>query len=135
MLKDMSTGSWAEYLVDVPATGQYDLCMHIACKSGSKIEVYEDDVLVATLQPTATSSEDFDHWQTQSFPVNLTAGQHRIKLLSKARLYYYEWLSIGQPTAIENHKSDIINHKSIINGQLVITTPMGTYNTIGTKIN
>ena len=135
MLKDMSTGSWAEYLVDIPSTGQYDLCMHIACKSGSKIEVYEDDVLVETIQPTATSSEDFDHWQTQSFPVNFTAGKHRIKLLSKARLYYYEWLSIGQPTAIENHQSPITNHKSIIDNQLVITTPTGTYNAFGTKIN
>jgi len=135
MLKDMSTGSWAEYLVDIPSAGQYELYMHLACKSGSKIEVYEDDVLVATIQPTATSSEDFDHWQTQSFPVNFTAGKHRIKLLSKARLYYYEWLSIGQPAAIENHQSPITNHKSIIDNQLVITTPTGTYNAFGTKIN
>lgn len=136
MLKDMSTGSWAEYLIDVPQTAQYDLCLRIACKNGSQIDIFQDDVLLTSIQPTATATDDFDHWQTQSFPVNLTAGQHRLKLYSKARLFYYEWLSIGQTTAVDqivNPQS--CNQKSIIDGRLIITTPMGTYNATGTKIN
>ena len=36
---------------------------------------------------------------------------------------------------LENHQSPITNHKSIIDNKLVITTPTGTYNAFGTKIN
>lgn len=138
MLKDMSTGSWAEYLVDVPADGTYDLYLRLACKAGSKIDIYEDDRKITTLQPTATATSDFDHWQTQSFPLSLTAGRHRLKLYSAARLFYYEWLSVGAPTEdldqCSNHKYETINHKYIKNGQLFIRTANADYNVLGQKI-
>ena len=138
MLKDMSTGSWAEYLVKVPADGTYDLYLRLACKAGSKIDIYEDDRKITTLQPTATATSDFDHWQTQSFPLSLTAGRHRLKLYSTARLFYYEWLSVGAPTEdldqCSNHKYETINHKYIKNGQFFIRTANADYNVLGQKI-
>lgn len=136
MLKDMSTGSWAEYLVDIPRSGSYSLNLHLACKSGSKIEVYEDDALVTTITPQATASTDFDHWAEQSFPVTLTAGHHRLRLLSKARLYYYDRLRLDYPDAIDSAESAKSGgaEKSLRDGQLLISTPSGTYNSLGQRI-
>ena len=135
MLKDMSTGSWAEYLVEVPKSDTYKVFMHLACKSGSKIDVYEDDQLVTTLQPTATSTTDFDTWGTQQFDVPLTAGKHRLKFYSNARLYYYEWLSIGEPTAVEQTAAQTLPAKCIENGQLLIHTNGRTYNAFGQAVD
>jgi hypothetical protein len=135
MLKDMSTGSWAEYLVEIPADGTYDVFMRIACKNNSKIDVYEDDVKITTIQPKATSTTDFDHWETQSFPVHFTAGKHRIKFYSNGRLYYNEWLSIGQPSQdIQSPNTTTKAIKTIENGQLLIHTNGATYNAMGQKI-
>ena len=135
MLKDMSTGSWAEYLVEIPADGTYDVFMRIACKNNSKIDVYEDDVKITTIQPKATSTTDFDHWETQSFPVHFTAGKHRIKFYSNGRLYYNEWLSIGQPSQdIQSPNTTTRAIKTIENGQLLIHTNGATYNAMGQKI-
>lgn len=136
MLQDMSTGSWAEYQVEIPAAGSYDVNLRIACKSGSKIEIYEDDVLLTTLQPTATSADNFETWRTQSFPVQFTAGKHRIKLYSTARLFYYEWLSIGNvPEGIDQIEPNHQNaHKYLNDGQMYIQTPAGVYTPLGAKI-
>ena len=134
-LKDMSTGSWAEYLVEVPKSDTYKVFMHLACKSGSMIDVYEDDQLVTTLQPTATSTTDFDTWGTQQFDVPLTAGKHRLKFYSNARLYYYEWLSIGEPTAVEQTAAQTLPAKCIENGQLLIHTNGRTYNAFGQAVD
>ena len=135
MLKDMSTGSWAEYLVEVPKSDTYKVFMHLACKSGSKIDVYEDDQLVTTLQPTATSTTDFDTWGTQQFDVPLTAGKHRLKFYSNARLYYYEWLSIGETTAVEQTAAQTLPAKCIENGQLLIHANGRTYNAFGQAVD
>ncbi len=134
MLKDMANGSWAEYQVEVPTTGSYDLYLRLVCKAATKIDVYEDDVLLTTLQPTATCTTDFDTWGTQSFPVQLTAGKHRLKLQSTGRMYYNEWLSIGQPTGVENVDANANANKIIIDGQLLIHAGGRTYNAMGQQL-
>lgn len=138
MLRDMSTGSFAEYLVEIPSAGSYDVFLRLCCKAGSKIEVYEDDVLLTTLLPEATCATDFDKWATQSFPVSFTAGKHRVKLRSNGRLYYNEWLSIGQPTGVENvndNDNDNANaNKVIIDGQLLIQAGGRMYNAMGQQL-
>lgn len=134
MLRDMSNGSWAEYQVEVPTAGSYDLYLRLVCKSATKIDVYEDDVLLTTLQPTATCTTDFDTWGTQSFPVQLTAGKHRLKLQSTGRMYYNEWLSIGQPTGVENVDANANADKMIIDGQLLIHAGGRTYNAMGQQL-
>lgn len=133
MLKDMSTGSWAEYQIDVPTSGTYDLYMRLCCKTSTKIDVYEDDVKLTTLQPQATCTTDFDTWGTQSFPIQLTAGKHRLKLYSNGRLYYNEWLSVGQPTGVENvdANANANANKIIIDGQLLIQAGGRMYNAMG----
>lgn len=137
MLRDMSTGSWAEYKVEVPTAGSYDLYLRLVCKSATKIDVYEDDVLLTTLQPTATCTTEFDTWGTQSFPVQLTAGKHRLKLQSAGRMYYNEWLSIGQPTGVENvdANENANADKVIIDGQLLIHAGGRTYNAMGQQLH
>ena len=109
----------------------------IACKSGSKIDIYEDDVKLTTIQPTATASADFDHWQTQSFPLSLTAGKHRLKLYSAARLFYYEWLSVGAPQGIDQlplQGDGGSASKLLRSGQLIIRSNGQEYNAQGALI-
>jgi len=133
MLRDISNGSWAEYLVDIPTTAKYDLSLQLVCKTNTKIEIYEDDVLVATLQPTATTGSEFDTWGVFTSSVPLTQGQHRLKIKSAGRMFYLESFNIGAaPVAIPTVESTDSNiQKYIQNGELYILSNGVRYNAQG----
>jgi len=136
MLRDMSNGAWAEYLVNIPKTDTYELGMQLVCKTNTKIEIYEDDVLAATLQPEATTGSEFDTWGERTFSVPLTQGQHRLKIKSVGRMFYLESFHIGAvPSAIPYVESeDTSVHKYIQNGELYILSNGVRYNAQGQVI-
>lgn len=133
MLRDLSTGAWAEYLVDIPQTDTYDIILQLCCKSNTKIEIYQDDELKATLQPDATTGSEFDTWGERMVSVLLTKGQHRLKIRSAGRMFYLESLHIGAvPSAIPvvqgtSHSA----HKYLHNGRLTIMHNGHCYNAQG----
>ena len=135
MLKDISNGSWAEYQVTVPEGGIYDITLRMACKTNTKIEFYEDDVLVHTYQPEATG--EFTDWSDRHTSIPLRAGEHRLKVRSAGRMFYLEWLSVGNaPDGIEAVPyHDLSTHKRIDNGHLVIEHNGALFTPIGQRIH
>lgn len=76
-------GEWLEYTVDVAETGTYTMFAAVASAGGSAFSLSMDGkAITETIEvPKASSGEDnYDDYNKVSATVNLTAGQHVLRL-------------------------------------------------------
>ncbi|WP_299605295.1 carbohydrate-binding protein [uncultured Aquimarina sp.] len=80
----VNNGDWAEYAVTIPTTGFYNIEYLISTPSnGAQIQLLADNVLASTTNvPNNGSWESYE--SLNGGVVNLTAGQHTIRILASS---------------------------------------------------
>ncbi|WP_160674818.1 glycoside hydrolase family 3 N-terminal domain-containing protein [Clostridium sp. C8-1-8] len=106
-----------EYKVNVAEDGQYSLKLNLASKNDKPdFDIYSDDKLIKNVELEGTG--DWDSWKVEDTNINLTKGEHTLKLYAKVG-FNLDWFSVG--SAI-NASSDIINEgkedKAVVNVKL-----------------
>jgi hypothetical protein len=128
-------GSRIAYQIDVPAAGEYDLTLRTAGGQTTWCDLYSDGIYLATIQIPSTGS--WTQWQNYTAALNLPKGKQALEFRITAGSCDFNWLTLASdtnPEAIKNHKDQIINHKAIIDGQLIIVTTTGKYNILGQPV-
>ncbi len=128
-------GSRFAYQIDVPDAGEYQLTLRTAGEQTTWCDLYSNDTYLTTIQIPSTGA--WTQWQNHTVSVTLPKGKQTVEFRITAGSCDLNWLiasSDTNPEALENHKSQIINHKSIIDGQLVIIRDGVKYNVMGTKL-
>ncbi|HOT94988.1 MAG TPA: carbohydrate-binding protein, partial [Methanoregulaceae archaeon] len=95
------TGEYLIYTVQTAQTGQYSAVFRAANPDAASksIEVYQDNVLVGTVQIGSTGS--FGTYRNFVIPLSLTSGRHQVKLVFKndrVNLNYIEFSQGVVPT-------------------------------------
>ena len=126
-------GSRIAYQIEVPETGEYDLTLRTAGEQATWCDLYSDGTYLATLQ--IPSSGSWTQWQNVMTTVNLPQGKQTLEFRITAGSCDFNWLMVvseNTPEAIDQivHRPSS-NRKLIVDGQLIIVTPTGTYNTLG----
>lgn len=75
---EMQKGAWTKYQIDVPASGDYKLTMHIKSTVSASVYFYIDGKKKAT--PTVASTNGA--WADREFTVTLPAGEHSVMLFN-----------------------------------------------------
>lgn len=90
----VQTGDWAEYVIDFPESGNYqlDAVMSTNIKTGTdaNINVYIDDVLVATRSIIGTNWNSFIDMPIAD-SIAVSKGTHTIKLEADGPRYMWQW--------------------------------------------
>jgi beta-glucanase (GH16 family) len=96
----IATGSWMEYDISVPTTGQYRLQLRAAVNSSAGVQLLLDTaVLTSMLLPV---SGGWQTWSTvTSAPFTLTAGQQTVRLYSQLYGWNFNWLAIVRADSIQ----------------------------------
>jgi endoglucanase Acf2 len=98
---DISVGwiddtDYLEYDINVPISGTYPLTYRVASIPGGGNILFQLDG--ATLQTTAVAATGgWQTWQTLSTSVDLTAGNHKLRLLAQPGGYNLNWFEIAAP--------------------------------------
>lgn len=89
-LSDFLETRWAEYNVDVPEAGEYDLAFRVASRYASALSVSTGGNVLANQVIDITGG--LDQWQTQFCRVNLAAGRQKIRIdVTKGRVNLNWW--------------------------------------------
>ena len=126
-------GSRIAYQIEVPVAGEYDLTLRTAGEQATWCDLYSDGTYLATLQ--IPSSGSWTQWQNVMTTVNLPQGKQTLEIRITAGSCDFNWLMVvseNTPEALDQivHRTSS-NRKLIVDGQLIIVTPTGTYNTLG----
>jgi len=85
-------GDWLKYKISVPAAGTYTLTGRYSGTSAGKFDVYADDVKIGSINTTNTSG--WQNWASASTTLNLTAGEHILKLLVTTKGFNLNWIEL-----------------------------------------
>ena len=97
------SGDWLKYKISVSNSGTYTLTSRYAGTAAGSFNVYIDDVYLATVNTANTSG--WQSWASALNTVNLTAGEHILKLLVVTKGFNLNWLSITEGAAGINEMS------------------------------
>jgi hypothetical protein len=96
-------GDWLKYKISVTKSGTYTITSRYAGTATGSYNIYIDDVYTTTVNTTNTSG--WQTWASVLNTVNLTAGEHMLKLLIVAKGFNLNWLSITEGAAGINEMS------------------------------
>jgi len=86
-------GDWLSYKISVPSTGNYTFTGRYSGTSAGKFDVYADDVKKGSISTTNTSG--WQNWASASTTLNLTAGEHILKLLVTTKGFNLNWIQFS----------------------------------------
>jgi hypothetical protein len=86
-------GDWLKYKVSVTENGTYTLTTRYAGTNAGKFDVYLDDVKKGTVSTTNTGG--WQTWSTATSSINLTAGEHILKLQVVASGFNLNWINFS----------------------------------------
>ncbi len=86
-------GDWLSYKIRVPSTGNYTFTGRYSGTSAGKFDVYADDVKKGSISTTNTSG--WQNWASASTTLNLTAGEHILKLLVTTKGFNLNWIQFS----------------------------------------
>lgn len=99
-LSDFLETRWAEYNVDVPEAGEYDLGFRVASRYASALSVSVDGNVLAN--KTIDITGGLDQWQTQTCRIPLSAGKQKIRIdITKGRVNLNWWTIAGAGSGLE----------------------------------
>ncbi|MBR4564826.1 MAG: carbohydrate-binding protein [Paludibacteraceae bacterium] len=130
-----AAGSRLAYQVDVPSEGEWTLTLRTAGEQDTWCDIYTGETYLATLQIPATGS--WTEWRQSVSALTLPKGKQTLGIRLTSGSCDINWLSLSNTADIEQFStlnSQFPIHKSLRNGQLVISTPFGTYNALGQRI-
>jgi len=91
------TGDWLRYKIFVAKSGTYTITSRYAGTAAGSFNLYIDDVYTTTVNTTNTSG--WQTWASVLNTVNLTAGEHVLKLSVVVKGFNLNWLSISEGAA------------------------------------
>ncbi|MBS1660655.1 MAG: carbohydrate-binding protein [Bacteroidetes bacterium] len=85
-------GDWMEYTVSVASSGTYTASFRVATPlSGASIQILSDGTQVGLFKPGSTG--DWQTWQTFTTTVTLSAGSHKLRIVSAADAQFnFNWM-------------------------------------------
>lgn len=91
----IDAGDWLEYSIDIPSAGTYTLEYRVASEASSGAIEFQvnGQALATTLVP---NSGGWQNWTTLQTSINLTAGNHTIRLLATGSLWNINWFQLTQ---------------------------------------
>ena len=104
---EMQKGAWTKYQIDVPASGDYKLTMHIKSTVSASVYFYIDGKKKAT--PTIASTNGV--WADREFTVTLPAGEHSVMLFNAGSdtFLFNSWCFTSIVDGINTPAADIAN--------------------------
>ena len=90
----IESGDWLEYKISVPESKTYNINFRIAAAGNTGFEFLVDDNLALTQNITNTGG--WQSWTTLTNEIDLTAGEHTIKILAKNSGFNINWFEIGE---------------------------------------
>lgn len=97
-------GDWMEYTVNVPATGNYKVNFRVAGPGGT-FEFRTVTALLATIKTPKTRS--WQHYETVSATVKLTAGLQTLKIAATSAGYNINWFELVGETVTNNEPAPV----------------------------
>jgi hypothetical protein len=96
----LADGEWANYTVSIAATATYNVTLRWASDYAgtTNFRLLQDGVPLTTRTVTKTSvtAGDWHTYQTQTFPVNLTAGTHVLRVEFTTGAWNFDSLAFAQ---------------------------------------
>lgn len=89
-------GDWLKYKISVSSAGFCNLTSRYSGTSAGKFDVYIDDVKKCTVNTTNTGG--WQTWTSTTTPVNLTAGDHILKLQVVTSGFNLNWINFSSVT-------------------------------------
>jgi peptidoglycan/xylan/chitin deacetylase (PgdA/CDA1 family) len=89
-----ATGEWLEYSVDVETTGQYSLDMSVATPNSGRAMHIELDGVDITGTISVLNTGSWNTWGTVSTTVNLTSGEHVLRVVFDVGGFDFNWINI-----------------------------------------
>ena len=91
---------WAEYKITVEKSGTYNLSARVAGTSQGIIQFLVDNKTAITLNTPYTGG--WQTWKTVSKDIELTEGEHVLKMQAKTAGFNINWIEISNPTSADN---------------------------------
>ena len=91
---------WAEYKITVEKSGTYNLSARVAGTSQGIIQFLVDNKTAITLNTPYTGG--WQTWKTVSKDIELTEGEHVLKMQAKTAGFNINWIEISNPTSVDN---------------------------------
>jgi len=98
-------GDWVSYKINVAKSGTYELGVRVAGTKTGAIEFLIDDSNGATINTPNTGS--WQTWKTIYSTLNLTAGEHLLKMNVKTAGFNINWISILEVGSIPTDNFEI----------------------------
>jgi len=95
----ISSSSWLEYDIDVPATAAYRFQFRVAVNTASRVRIAMDNDILTTVNFPVSGG--WQNWITvTSAPVTLPAGHQTIRLEAATSGWNFNWLRIMEEDAV-----------------------------------
>ncbi len=101
----IDANDWLEYYIDVPALAEYNAFFRISANAATSIAIREGGTTLKTIQLPSTGG--WQNWKTFKTSVSLSAGKHKLQILTPKGQFNFNWLEIttaSQPTLVLNSK-------------------------------
>ncbi len=91
----IDTGDWLEYKINVPVEDNYSILFRAASTKNATIDVLIDGV--NKVSQNLPSTGGWQNWSTFESSLDLTSGQHTIRLHAATDGFNLNWFQIGEP--------------------------------------
>lgn len=142
-----TSGDWADYIVDIPASGLYSIKYNIGTpnSTGLGVNIYVNGVLMNTTTLAGTGAWETYVIQSGSGKINITEGTHTIRFESTGATTWQwnaDWFSLtysGTLSVGEKKLSNISVYPNPTYGNVIIkglsaTSSIGIFNVQGSMI-
>ncbi len=93
-------GDWAEYKIFVKKSGTYNVTARIAGSGAGRIDLLVDNIFIKTINTPNTGG--WQNWADVNSELNLTEGDHLLKLRVRAAGFNINWIDISNTTSAKN---------------------------------
>ena len=90
---------WLEYKIEVDEAGNYPIRFRVASTKNTGLQVFVDEELALT--QSISNTNGWQSWQTFENTIDLTSGEHTIRLVAVDDGFNFNWLKIGNITGVE----------------------------------
>ena len=89
----VDAGDWLEYRIHVPADDSYAVRFRLASTKSAGFDLLVDDIV--TLSQDISNTGGWQNWSNFDNSIDLTAGEHHLRLQATSDGFNINWLQIG----------------------------------------
>lgn len=127
-------GSRMAYQIDVPSAGTWNISLRTASEQDAWLDVYKDGSYLTTLQIPASGS--WTAWKDYKSALSLAQGKQTLEFRMTSGSCDLNYFVIGNDaTSIDAAQQSVApSAKRLVDGHLMITTPLGTFDAMGRQV-